>query len=184
LQFATNLAASATAWTTLDNPITATNTTSTAYDPGGRVTQSINPMSETITTAYDDAGRVTAVTVPITSTMTFQTVPSGLQLSVDSIPGTAPFSIWGVAGFQRLVNASSPQTLNGQNYQFVSWSDGGALSHTLTTPNTNMSFTATFQPVASTPCDVNNDGSTNVSDVQMAVNQDQNEVPGLAKKGF
>jgi hypothetical protein len=32
----------------------------------------------------------------------------------------------------------------GVPYQFLSWSDGGAATHTITTPTTNSTYTATY----------------------------------------
>ena len=42
----------------------------------------------------------------------------------------------------RLIEAPSPQTFNGETYEFVSWSDGGAASHTINGAGT---FIATYQ---------------------------------------
>src|SRR5262249_44469828 len=42
------------------------------------------------------------------------------------------------------IGATSPQTFGGAKYTFSSWSDGGAISHTITVPSTNTTYTATF----------------------------------------
>ena len=39
----------------------------------------------------------------------------------------------------------SPQTSGSKTYDFVSWSDGGAQTHTISTPAANTTFTATFR---------------------------------------
>jgi hypothetical protein len=44
----------------------------------------------------------------------------------------------------RAIAAPSPQTLNGVNYVFQSWSDGGARSHEISTPAVNTTFSTTF----------------------------------------
>ena len=43
------------------------------------------------------------------------------------------------------------QTFGGTSYAFGSWSDGGAQSHTIVTPNANQSYVATFQASAAPP---------------------------------
>jgi hypothetical protein len=52
------------------------------------------------------------------------------------------------AGKTHTITVSNPEypwTLN-TGYNFVSWSDGGALSHTITVPSTSTAYTATLQP--------------------------------------
>jgi hypothetical protein len=53
-------------------------------------------------------------------------------------------TITGVVGQPRTVGVVSPQTLGGTTYTFATWSDGGAASHTITTPATATTFTANF----------------------------------------
>ena len=48
----------------------------------------------------------------------------------------------------RGIRAVSPQTLTGVTYEFVSWSDGGAASHSISTPASDTTYTATFRTVA------------------------------------
>ena len=56
-------------------------------------------------------------------------------------------TVTGVVGVQRALEAPSPQTLGGRTYEFVSWSDGGAQAHTISTPGSNTTYTATFREV-------------------------------------
>lgn len=42
---------------------------------------------------------------------------------------------------------TSPQTLDGVAYEFVSWSDGGALDHTISTLLADTTYTAIFRQV-------------------------------------
>ena len=51
----------------------------------------------------------------------------------------------GVVGFLRSVGAPSPQTVAATSYDFKSWSDHGAQSHTMTTPSSNATVTATYR---------------------------------------
>lgn len=99
----------------------------------------------------DDSGATHVVSrdiQPLKSTMRVVTSPAGLQFTIDGQPQTAPLDIVGVVGFQRTIGAPSPQTLGTTQYGFVSWSDGGAASHSIATPATNTTYTATFAPVA------------------------------------
>jgi hypothetical protein len=95
-----------------------------------------------------DSGGLTAVTSvnlqPRTVTLTFQTNPTGLQLTVGATTARAPFSVTVIVNSVVQLQAPSPQKLKG-NYSFVSWSDGAAQNHTITAPSTNRTWTATYQ---------------------------------------
>ncbi len=82
--------------------------------------------------------------LPNTSTITLASNPTGLQLTLDAQPITAPVSVTSVVGMQRSIGAVSPQSLDGISYQLASWSDGGALTHNIATPAANTTYTATF----------------------------------------
>jgi hypothetical protein len=88
--------------------------------------------------------------VPRKSTFTLATSPAGLQLTLDGQPLVAPQSIQGVVGIQRTLGVVSPQTVGTTTYEFVSWSDGGAATHTIATPASDTTYTATFR-VTSVP---------------------------------
>jgi uncharacterized repeat protein (TIGR01451 family) len=60
---------------------------------------------------------------------------------------TTPFTREVIEGSNNTVSAPSPQTLNGTNYGWVSWSDGGAQSHNVVA-NTAATYTAEYQAVA------------------------------------
>jgi arabinan endo-1,5-alpha-L-arabinosidase len=81
---------------------------------------------------------------PYTSSIAFSTLPAGLQLTLDNQPLADSASLVAVAGMSHTVSAPSPQLLNGSNYSFVLWSDGGAASHLLTIPLTNTSLLASY----------------------------------------
>jgi aminopeptidase S len=44
----------------------------------------------------------------------------------------------------------SPQTSGGTSYEFANWSDGGAATHEIATPVSDTTYTALFQPAATT----------------------------------
>src|SRR3989344_3249646 len=94
-----------------------------------------------------------AVTVtPETVNLTFDTSPSGLALNFDQETSVVtPFVRNSLINFTHTIQALAPQSLNSTNYDFVSWSDSGAQSHTITVPTVNQTFTATFNVGQSAP---------------------------------
>ena len=103
-------------------------------------------------TATDSKGATDVKSVlinPETVGLTFQSVPSGLQLTVGSSSTTTPFNRTVIIGSANSVSAASPQQLGGSTYQFISWSDGGSQSHNFTAPATATTYTATYQSVKS-----------------------------------
>ncbi len=85
---------------------------------------------------------------PNVSTINLATSPSGLQVTLDGQPKTTPYNTSSIVGFTRTLSAPSTQTLSGKTYQFVSWSDGGTQTHSINTPSSNTTFTATYKEVS------------------------------------
>ena len=99
-------------------------------------------------TVRDSGGLTTTVfrdVQPRTVQLTFATSPAGLSLRLDGQPRTTPLTVTGVVGVQRTLEAPSPQTVGNKIYVFVRWSDGGGSSHTISTPASSTTYTATFQ---------------------------------------
>lgn len=92
---------------------------------------------------------------PVTSNLTLQTQPTGLQVKLDDVPFTAPYTTQAVSGAVRPIQAVSPQTLNGITYIFDHWSQGGTASQNITITDNNTTYTAHFRvappPVNLTP---------------------------------
>jgi glucose/arabinose dehydrogenase len=100
-------------------------------------------------TATDSGGLNTTTFVDVQPTLTQFTVTSnvpGIGLTLDGVPVTAPHTVDAVAGLDRPIGAPASQVLNGVTYDFVGWSDGGAASHTVSTPVAPTTYTATYQP--------------------------------------
>jgi Concanavalin A-like lectin/glucanases superfamily len=123
---------------------------------------------EIVLTATDSDGiqASRSVTIrPQKANLTFATSPAGLTVSVDGIPGTTPFTVGEIVGFQYAIDTPSPQSGN----TFASWSDGGAKAHTITVPATATTLTATFSaPPVGTPVAAYNfdaGGGTTLADV-------------------
>jgi glucose/arabinose dehydrogenase len=87
---------------------------------------------------------------PRKATLTLASSPMGLQVTLDGQPQTTPVSVVSVVGMQRTLGTPTPQTVGGITYDFVSWSDGQAQTHTIATPSANTTYTATFR--ARTSC--------------------------------
>lgn len=85
--------------------------------------------------------------LPRKSMISLATSPAGLSLTLDAQPVSAPSSFEGVVGVERSIGAPLTQTVGGNTYEFVSWSDGGAATHSISTPATATTYTATYRLV-------------------------------------
>lgn len=85
--------------------------------------------------------------LPRKARITLATDPPDLSVKLDGQPRRAPYSVTGVTGIERRLGVTSPQTLDGVAYEFVSWSDGGAQDHTIALKAADRTFTALFLPV-------------------------------------
>ena len=99
--------------------------------------------------AVDSAGLVAQTfrdISPRRAALTVTTVPVGVPLTVDGQPRTAPYSEPGaVVGLRRTLSVPPTHTTGGREYVFVGWSDGGAATHTITTPAAATTYTATYR---------------------------------------
>ena len=76
---------------------------------------------------------------------TITTSPAGLLVSVDGGTATAaPLVENWIPGSTHTIATTSPQTGAGVQYVFSSWSDSGAISHSITVPSTAATYTASF----------------------------------------
>jgi hypothetical protein len=101
-----------------------------------------------VLTVRDSAG-ATQTTVrdvlPRTVSLTIATNPPGLQLKLDAQPTPTPQTFASVVGIVRNLDAPPTQLSGGTTYEFVSWSDGGAVTHDISTPASNTNYTATYR---------------------------------------
>ena len=98
-------------------------------------------------TATDSFGATDDETIrldPRTVDLTFNSQPSGLQLTVGSGSSSTPFTRTVIVGSVHSVSAPSPQSLGAASYRFASWSDGGAATHTIIAPATATTYTARY----------------------------------------
>ncbi|WP_406282660.1 LamG-like jellyroll fold domain-containing protein [Embleya sp. NBC_00896] len=105
-------------------------------------------------TATDSGGLTGTTSVrldPRTVDVTLASNPPGLTLGLFSAQRPAPFTNTVIVGGTSSIAAPSPQTLNGKNYEFVSWSDGGSAAHNVTAPETPLTLTATYREITGGP---------------------------------
>ncbi|MDW3176515.1 MAG: PQQ-dependent sugar dehydrogenase [Acidimicrobiia bacterium] len=98
-------------------------------------------------TAVDSEGTSTTVTQrvdPRIVTVTLDTDPAGLDVTLEGGAQQAPFSFDSVSGVDREIGAPAQQTAGGITYTFASWSDGLARNEIRTTPNADVTWTATY----------------------------------------
>ena len=89
-----------------------------------------------------DMGAYEGAVVPIE--VTIATDPPGLEVIVAGTTYTAPYSFPSGAGTEIEIGAVSPQTVGDETYTFVEWSDCGDTIHTVSLPDTNVTYTASF----------------------------------------
>jgi PKD repeat protein len=109
---------------------------------------------ELVLTARDSDGIETQKSVniyPDKVNLSLSSQPNGLTVQIDGIPFTTPFTYDDIVGFQHVISADSPQFQGGSRYDFASWSDGGAQSHTITVPAADRAYTAAFNLVSAAP---------------------------------
>jgi glucose/arabinose dehydrogenase len=105
---------------------------------------------EITVTATDGNGLTASKTVtvrPRKSTLTLAASPPGVGLTLDAIPVATPYTVEGVVGFKR--DLAAPATAvgaDGTPLQFAGWSDGKVIRHTITTPDADTKYTATYRP--------------------------------------
>jgi glucose/arabinose dehydrogenase len=81
---------------------------------------------------------------PRTATVTVGASTPGLQLSLDGQPVTAPFSVVGVVGLRRKLEAPATQVLDGVTYTFRSWGKRRRPVMDFATPASDRTFTAIY----------------------------------------
>jgi glucose/arabinose dehydrogenase/PKD repeat protein len=86
--------------------------------------------------------------LPRTSEISLATSPPGLGLTMDAIPVSTPRTVTGVEGFQRELSAPGRAVASdGTPLQFAGWSDGKGIRHVITTPQDDVTYTATYLPL-------------------------------------
>ena len=126
---------------------TPTNTTSVSYTftswtgtGTGSYSGTNNPASITMNAAITESAAFTQNPVQVT----VQTNPAGLSFTVDGTVYSATQTFSWTPGSSHTIATTSPQSGGTDiQYVFAGWSDGQAISHTIT-PTQNMTYTAKF----------------------------------------
>jgi len=105
----------------------------------------------TVTDADGLTDTDSVVILPEKVNLTFRTDPSGLEFKLDSIERSAPYRHDTLINFTHTIEAPETQCLDGTEYSFANWSDGGARVHDITVPETGTEYTARYE--ADRACD-------------------------------
>ena len=95
----------------------------------------------------DSKGSTTTVTrtlMPRTVTLNLVSQPAGAAITVDGLRVTAPVSYVSWMNYGIVVQAESQVFSDGSTLAFNSWSDGGAATHTITSPASDTTYTVRF----------------------------------------
>jgi hypothetical protein len=113
---------------------TSTDTLTATYTPDSASSSTYNSATGT------NSVMVTAATVQVT----VGTSPAGLAFTVDGTSYASAQTLSWTVGSSHTIATTSPQTNGGTQNTFASWSDGGAISHSVTAPSIATNYTATF----------------------------------------
>jgi hypothetical protein len=104
-----------------------------------------NANSASTTVTMNTAESVTAsFSAASTVRVTVGTSPAGLSFSVDGTNYASTQTLTWTIGSSHTIATISPQTSSGTENTFASWSDGGAISHSVTAPSSATTYTASF----------------------------------------
>lgn len=101
----------------------------------------------TVTDSKGFTGKDSVHIDPRKSVITIQTVPPGLEVTIDGQPFTAPVDLTSVEGIERNFGVTTPQFLEDAEYEFASWSNGGEAIQTIPTPADDLTLVATFSSI-------------------------------------
>ena len=105
---------------------------------------SMTVSNSTIVEYRNDSTKFTFNFVTSNIPVTVQTSPTGLSFTADGTPYTTTQVFNWIPGSNHTIATSSPQSGGtGTQYVWSSWSDSGAMSHTIT-PNTSGTYMANF----------------------------------------
>jgi uncharacterized repeat protein (TIGR02543 family) len=95
--------------------------------------------------------------------------PTGREVWVDGVPHKTPKKFkWQSGSLHTVSTVDSQEGANGKRFRFSSWSDGGAVTHTITAPLDPTTYTASFIVEFSLETSVNDEsrGTLNLSGLQ------------------
>lgn len=75
--------------------------------------------------------------------------PPGAEVTVDAAPVQTPRVLDSLVGWKHRISATASRCVNGTEYAFDAWSDGGAMTHDITVPAQDATITARYRAVGS-----------------------------------
>jgi glucose/arabinose dehydrogenase/PKD repeat protein len=105
-------------------------------------------------TATDSFGRTASTTReldPRTSRITVNSSPPGLTVWIDEDSAASPLTRTEIVGSSHGIATSSPQQLGSTDWLWQSWSDGGALAHSVVAGDQDTEVTASFDTEQTLP---------------------------------
>ena len=114
------------------------------YEGDGTATARLLWSSASVPKAVIPTLRLYSVPAPTTQ-LTLATNPSGLGLRLDGQSVSTPLNFNSAVGTVRGLEAPVTQQSGGTTYEFVSWSDGGAAIHNMSTPAIKTTYTAMYR---------------------------------------
>jgi hypothetical protein len=127
---------------------TVSGVTNSSFTVPTRGEQATNVFFRIVLTATDSVGREATASrdiFPLTSTITIASEPSGLQTSIDGMNRVTPATIGSVVGLRRQISAITPTIFNSRTFDWKTWSEGGAVTHTIVVPETNTTYSAIYR---------------------------------------
>lgn len=128
-------------------PVATSGVRSGSFTIGNVGEKSTNVFYRLYLIVHDSDGMVDTAFVdlyPKISTLTITTQPPGLTIHLDGQPFTSPHTVLSVEGMYRMVSAPVSQLYGQTPVVFTSWSNGGTLTQTFTTPVNDTIFTAIY----------------------------------------
>ncbi len=82
--------------------------------------------------------------LPRKSMISVNTEPPGLTVTIDGQPFSTPVEFLSVEGMKRTFEVETPQTMNGHEFEFEAWSNGGEIVQIIQTPADDLQLTGNF----------------------------------------
>ncbi|MGV0744987.1 PQQ-dependent sugar dehydrogenase [Mycolicibacterium sp. XJ870] len=131
-----------------DNIVSQTGSIVVPRDPHN-VANTWYEVRLTVTDSRGVSTTQTANVYPNTVTQTFTASDPDATFTIDGKPYTGSYTETSVVGVERVLGAPSPQFVDDGQLVFNNWSDGGAQTHTIVTPDTDTVYIVTYDRVPS-----------------------------------